>query len=291
LPSLPALRAFEAAARLGNMAQAAAELFVTPGAISHQIKALEAQLGYPLFARDGRGVKLTVEGTRLAGVLNGALLSVAGEIEAIRRERERPRIVVTCLPSFAAKWLTPRLRDFIERHPDIELWLHSSKTREDLVAQGIDLAIRVGHGNYPGLYTQHFVEDEFLVVASPTLTGGLPQQPADLQGRVLLRSDNEPWRRWFDAAGLADWPEPTQGVVFNDSALLVQAATEGQGIALARRLLVEEEIASGKLLQLFPLTVPLDMPYWLVTTTPPPYRPALQLFIDWLWQQMRDSAR
>ncbi|KAF0813939.1 Glycine cleavage system transcriptional activator [Andreprevotia sp. IGB-42] len=287
LPSLPALRAFEAAARLGNMAQAAEELFVTPGAVSHQVKALEEQLGYALFIREGRGVRLTAEGRRLAGVLNGAFGTIAAEVETMRRERERPRVVITCVPSFAAKWLTPRLKHFIGAHPEIELWVHSSLTREDIAAQGIDLAIRVGRGVYPGLYAQHFMEDDFIVVASPALAGGLPRQPAGLAGRMLLRSNNEPWRRWFDEAGLNDWPEPSQGIVFNDSALLVQAAAEGQGIALARRLLIQDEVASGRLVPLFDLTVPLELPYWLVTTTPPPHRPALQLFIDWLWEQAR----
>ncbi|WP_169741324.1 transcriptional regulator GcvA [Andreprevotia chitinilytica] len=284
LPPLPALRAFEAAARLSNMARAAEELFVTPGAVSHQIKALEEQLGYALFVREGRGVRLTVEGRRLAVKVNEALCGVSAELETIRRERERPRVVLTSLPSFAGKWLTPRLSRFIARYPDIELWVHASKTREDLAGQGIDLAIRVGFGPWPGLYAQRFMDDDFVVVASPLLAGGL-QRPGDLAGRKLLRSDNEPWRRWFDAAGLADWPEPRQGIVYNDSALLVQAAVEGQGIALARRMLIQDELAAGTLKQLFALTVPMEWPYWLVTASPPPYRPALQALIDWLWEE------
>lgn len=286
LPSLAALRAFESAARLGSIGKAAAELFVTPGAVSHQIKGLEEQLGFALFARQGRGIQLTADGQRLACKMNALLVEVAREISAIQRDMSRQRLVVTVLPSFAARWLTPRLGRFIDRHPDIELWIQTSKQVEDLVAGGLDLAIRMGKGNWPGLHLERFADDCCLVVASPHLVGGLPAKPADLAGRLLLRSDSEPWQPWFALAGL-DWPEPTQGLVFNDSSLLVQAAIDGQGIAMARDSLVRDDIAAGRLVQLFDLTLPMDKFYWLVTPSPPPYRPALQTFVDWLREEIK----
>lgn len=288
LPSLPALRAFEAAARLGNLAAAAKELFVTPGAISHQVKALESQLGYALFARQGRGLVLTPEGRRLAATVNRLLVEVGQELGRIQQERDRPRLTITAVPSFSARWLAPRLGRFIEQHPEIELWVQSSKQIESLASSGIDLAIRLGPGSWPDVYATPFFDESFLVVASPALAGGLPQAPADLAGQVLLRGEGEPWQPWFALAGL-DWPEPSQGLVFNDSGMVVQAAVDGQGIALTRRSLVQDELASGRLVQLFGLTLPFPWSYWLVTLAPPPHRPVLQQFIDWLINEHRAS--
>lgn len=286
LPSLPALRAFEAAARLGSGARAAAELFVTPGAISHQIKSLEAQLGYALFVREGRGLQLTADGERLALSLNRLLVGVAAALDEIRRERERPRLSVTALSSFSARWLTPRLGRFIEQQPQVELLLQSSVMLEKLGgAGGIDLAIRMGAGQWPGVHAEPFFEECFMVVASPSLAGGLPANPAALAGRALLRTAGEPWLPWFRAAGL-DWAEPDHGLVFTDSGLLVQAAVEGQGIGLARHSLCQDDLAAGRLVQLFGLTVPHRWRYWLVTASPPPHRPVLQTFIDWLRAEM-----
>ncbi|PHV10827.1 XRE family transcriptional regulator [Chitinimonas sp. BJB300] len=282
LPSLPALRAFEAAARLGSGARAAQELFVTPGAISHQIKALEIQLGYPLFVREGRRLALTPEGKRLATCLNRLLVGVGQELAEIKREHERPRLTLTALPSFSARWLTPRLGRFIQSHPEVELWVQPSTTLEKLGGpSGIDLAIRMGRGNWPGLHAEHFFDEDFLVVASPHLPGGLPSDPSELAGRNLLRSAGEPWRPWFKRAGL-DWLEPNQGLIFTDSGLMVQAVVEGQGIGLARRALIQNDLAAGRLVQLFKLTLPSDWSYWLVTASPSPHRLVLQMFIDWL---------
>ncbi|BCL77317.1 DNA-binding transcriptional activator GcvA [Jeongeupia sp. HS-3] len=281
LPSLPALRAFEAAARHGHFGRAADELFVTHGAVSHQIRALEETLGFALFARDGRGVKLTAEGRRLAATLNASLCQIGDTIAAIAQEHGRPRVVLTCLPSFAAKWLTTRLGRFIDQHPDIEIWIRSTQVREDLVAEGIDLGLRVGPGGWPGVHCEPLMRDAFVVVASPQLPGGLPQQPADLARWPLLRSSIEPWRHWFAKAGL-DWPEPQNGLVFTDSGLLIQAVLDCQGIALAREVLVHDDLAAGRLVQVFPTTLPMPGAYWLITPSPPPYRPAVATFVDWL---------
>ncbi|GAB3250676.1 transcriptional regulator GcvA [Chitinimonas naiadis] len=285
---MPALRSFEAVARTGSVARAAAELFVTPGAVSHQVKGLEEQLGYALFVRQGRGLALTVEGRRLASTLNRLLVAVSNELDAIRRERERPKLTVTVLPSFTARWLTPRLGRYIEANPEVELWVQSSRQVESLAEGGIDLAIRVGAGNWRGVHAEPFFQEYFLVVASPKLAGGLPHHPADLLGRPLLRGEGEPWRPWFELVGL-DWPEPSQGLVFNDSGVLAQAAVEGQGIALVRRSLVRDDLAAGRLVQLFETTLPFNWSYWLVTPQPPPHRPVLQTFIQWLQEEMRLS--
>ncbi|WP_432722189.1 transcriptional regulator GcvA [Jeongeupia wiesaeckerbachi] len=289
LPSLPALRAFEAAARHGHFGRAADELFVTHGAVSHQIRALEDTLGFALFSRDGRGVKLTAEGRQLAETLNTSLCRIGATIAELQHERERPRVVLTCLPSFAAKWLTPRLGRFINRHPEIEIWIRSTKAREDLLAEGIDLGLRVGPGGWPGLYCEPLMRDAFAVVASPNLPGGLPAEPADLARWPLLRSSIEPWHDWFVAAGL-DWPEPQNGLVFTDSGLLVQAALDAQGIALAREVLVHDDLAAGRLVRLFQTTLPMVGAYWLISPSPPPYRPAVATFVDWLREEAAQSG-
>ncbi|GHD69243.1 transcriptional regulator GcvA [Jeongeupia chitinilytica] len=289
LPSLPALRAFEAAARHGHFGRAADELFVTHGAISHQIRALEDTLGFALFTRDGRGVKLTAEGRRLAATLNASLCDIGGTIAELQHERARPRVVLTCLPSFAAKWLTPRLGSFIDRHPEIEIWIRSTKAREDLAAEGIDLGLRVGPGDWPGVHCEPLMRDAFVVVASPDIPGGLPATPADLARWPLLRSSTEPWHDWFVAAGL-DWPEPQQGLVFSDSGLLVQSVLDRQGIGLAREVLVHDDLAAGRLVRVFPFSVPMAGAYWLIAPAPPPYRPAVATFVDWLRNEAARSG-
>jgi LysR family glycine cleavage system transcriptional activator len=288
LPSLPALRSFEAAARLGSIARAADALCVTAGAVSHQVKDLEAQLGYALFVRQGRGIRLTAEGRRLALSFNRLLFGVSQELAAIAQERDRPRLAVTVLPSFAARWLGPRLGRFIERHPDIELLLQSSRQINDLSVDGLDLAVRLGKGPWPGVNAEFYAREYCVVVASPELSAGLPRSISDLATKPLLCSDTEPWRPWFAYMGL-DWPEPHQGVLFNDSGLVVQAALQGHGIGLARLSLVRDELASGKLLQLFAPAMPMEYVYWLVTPQAPPHRPVLQLFIDWLKDEMQQS--
>jgi LysR family glycine cleavage system transcriptional activator len=251
---------------------------------------LEEQLGFELFARQGRGIVLTPEGRRLAQTLNRLLVDVANELAAIRVERDRPRLSISTVPSFSARWLTPRLGRFIEQHAQVELWVQSSIVVEQLAASGIDLAIRLGAGSWPGVHAEPFMDEIFLVVASPRLPGGLPKQPADLAGRSLIRGEDEPWAPWFELAGL-DWPEPTQGLVFSDSGLSVQAAIAGQGIALARRSLVLDDLAAGRLCQVFDLTLPFKWGYWLVTSSAPPHRPVLAHMIDWLGQERDASIR
>ncbi|WP_374354896.1 transcriptional regulator GcvA [Chitinimonas sp.] len=288
LPSLPALRAFEAAARSGSVARAAEELFVTPGAVSHQIKSLEDQLGYALFVRQGRGVMLTPEGRRLAASCNRLFVGVARELGEIQLERERPRLTITTVPSFSGRWLAPRLGRFIERYPQVELWLQSSKQVEQLLPSGIDLAIRLGPGGWSGVHAEPFFDEYYLVVASPNLPGGLPDSPTALASYSLIRGEGEPWQPWFRMAGL-DWPEPSQGLMFSDSGMAVQAAVDGHGIALTRRSLVQDELVSGRLVQLFDIHLPYSWRYWLVTAMPPPYRTVLADFIDWLRAEMQQS--
>ena len=263
LPPLTTLRAFEAAARLGSFSRAAEEISVTHSAVSHQVRALERSLGTALFKRNGRRVSLTEAGQQLAKRVGAALRDIADAAQLVRR-RDRGRVLtITTLPSFAARWLMPRLGRFMEQHPEIDVNLHTSIALVDLERDEVDLAIRFGSGNWPGLEAQKFMDDELFPVASPSFNRGrLPARPADLAKFRLMRSDDEFWAPWFQAAGVK-LPEP-QSPVFSDSAMLLQAAVAGSGIALARRSIAEDDLRAKRLVRLFDISSPAHGANYLV---------------------------
>ena len=214
---MSALRAFEAVARTGSLTKAAESLHVTHGAISHQVKALEDEMGVRLIERAGRGVRLSDEGARFAERVRAALNELS---EAMREASDRvnPRqLRVSVVPSFAARWLLPRLGRFIAAHRDIDIDVRSSMALADFQRDDVDVAIRYGMGSWPGVISEHLMDDEYLAVASPRYNGGrLPNRPEELAHHTLLRSDDEFWKPWFEAAGV-DLPEPTRGPIFNDA--------------------------------------------------------------------------
>ncbi len=172
LPNFAALRAFEAAARHGNFSRAAEELHLTHGAISHQVRALEEQLGVALFIRNGRHVKVSEAGARFAQVLGRAFADMAEAADALRQSGQRKRLTVSSIPSFAARWLAPRLGGFIDQNPDTEVFLQSSGQLQDLVRDGVDVGIRFGRGHYPGLLAERLMGDVYYPVVSPHYRGG-----------------------------------------------------------------------------------------------------------------------
>ncbi|MDQ7989347.1 MAG: transcriptional regulator GcvA [Candidatus Dactylopiibacterium sp.] len=265
LPPLGALKVFEAAARLGGFSPAARELHVTHSAVSHQIRALEEQLGFALFHRNGRGVQLTPAGLELAAQVNAAFLDLGRTLTRLAQRANPRRLTVTTMPSFAARWLGPRIGGFIEQEPGIELNILTTSAVLDFARDGVDVAIRFGFGDYPGQDAALLMRDEMLVVAAPALVEGrLPMAPEALRDCALLRSDGEFWRAWFARVGL-DWPEPRGGLFFNDSALVLEAALAGRGIALSRRSLCQRELDDGRLIQVFRETLPNTRAYWYVT--------------------------
>ncbi len=290
LPPMSALRAFEAAARAGSLTRAAETLHVTHGAISHQIKALEADLGVRLVERAGRGIRLTDEGERLAGRVRAALTDLADAVREVS-ERANPRALrVSVMPSFAARWLLPRIGKFMAEYPQIDLDVRASMMLADFRRDDVDIAIRYGGGNYPGLTVEHLMDDIYFPVCSPNIAGGPPARPEDLQRYLLLRSDNEFWQPWFAAVGL-DWPEPTRGPIFNDASHVMQAAIEGQGIALARTSLIGNDLANGVLVRLFDATVPAPNRYFLVYPSRRGEAPKLKQFGAWLRKEIaRDDG-
>lgn len=293
LPALNALKAFEAAARHESFSRAADELFVTHGAVSHQIRALEAELGVALFARDGKRVRVTDIGRRYAGQVRDALSQLAHATQEIRAGDRDRRLVVSMLSSFAARWVTPRIGRFIEAHPRWDVELQSTNSLTDFARDDVDVAIRFGYGHYPGLHAELLLDEIFFPACSPDFNGGkLPVDPRELASLPLLRSDDELWRPWFDAAGLADLPEPKRGVLYQDSSNLLQAAMDGQGIALVRRSLAMHEITLGRLVRLFKdIDGPSPWRYYFIC---PPQRmqtERVQAFRDWVFDEVARFRR
>lgn len=281
LPNLAALRAFEAAARHQNFSRAAEEIHLTHGAISHQVRALEQDLGVALFTRNGKRIAITPEGQRFALTVRTSLQEIAGAADALRAGTRQKRLTVSAIPSFAARWLAPRLGKFIDLHPDIEVMLQSSGQLQDLARDAIDVGIRFGSGRYPGLTVEKLMGDFYYPVASPAYDGGrLPTSPQQLAHCSLLRSE-EPWLPWFQAAGLA-LPEPSGGVRFQDLSMLIRSAADGDGIALVRHVVAMQEIASGELVRLFDVAVKSPHNYYVACPPQALRKPQVEAFRSWL---------
>jgi LysR family glycine cleavage system transcriptional activator len=288
---MQALRAFEAAARMRSLTRAAESLHLTHGAISHQIKSLEADFGVRLVERAGRGIRLTEEGERFATRVR-AVLSDLGDAVREVTERANPRqLRVSVIPSFAARWLLPRIGKFFARHPEIDLDVIANNALADFKRDDVDIAIRHGLGDWPGVVSEHVLDDAAFPVCSPRLANGvLPARPADLSRYTLLRSEGESWKSWFEAAGL-DWPEPTRGPMFSDSSHTMQAAIDGQGIALARSSLLGNDVHNGVLVRLFDVVVSLPRKYFLVYPPRLVDSPKLAPFREWLFDEVAAEGR
>lgn len=286
LPALNALRAFESASRHESFSRAADELFVTHGAVSHQIRALEAELGVALFLRNGKRVRLSDIGRQYATDVRAALLALADSTRRVRSGERDRRLVVSTLSSFSARWVTPRIGGFIERYPQVDLELLSTHELIDFGREDVDVALRFGTGNYPGLYCEELLDEVFFPACSPAFRGGdFPKTPLEMTTMPLLRSDDELWRPWFDAAGLTDTPEPKRGVLYEDSSNLLQAAISGQGIALVRRSLAMQEVLAGRLTRLFNIDGPSPWTYYFVCTHGSLATPRVQHFRDWIFDE------
>lgn len=288
LPALSGLEAFEAVARTRSFSRAAAALGLSPSAVSHRITALEQSLGVALFTRDGRGVALTEAGRALVGPAELAFASLREAVAAIRPSPDAA-ITVSCSPSFAIRWLVPRLDRLRALHPDLDLRIAADDRLADLHTDAIDAAIRFGPGPYPGLAATRLTEERVLPVCSPALRdrAGL-RAPADL-ARVTLLHDtalaHHParvgWRAWLAAAG-ATGVDPEAGPRFSHLSLALEAALAGQGVALGRLTLVAEALASGALVAPFDRVLSSGLSYWWLTLPETAARPPLQAMARWL---------
>ncbi|RKF15394.1 LysR family transcriptional regulator [Roseovarius spongiae] len=286
LPPLTALRAFVALAQAGSAGGAGRLLNVSHAAISQQVKALEAHMGLPLVDRSGRGLTLTTEGEALAAALAegfGAIAQTAAQLTGA--DADRP-LQVTTTPQFAANWLMPRLRDFQERHPGIDLMVNPSPTLADPSAGGIDLAVRFGAGQWPGLDAELLVPTDVVVVAAPSLVGDRVFADA----RELL---DYPWLDELDALQAQDWltrAGVTQGrarsVTMLPGNLLLEGARSGQGIAVLTQKWVEKDVATGNLRILFRDEGATG---YFIVTRPGVLRPPARTFLRWL-RRHRDAT-
>lgn len=287
LPPLNALRVFEAAGRQLSFTRAAAELHVTQAAVSHQIKSLEEQLGLPLFKRLNRALLLTEEGQTYLKAVTRALDDLRAATAKLHRRDDTGVLTVSTLPSFATRWLVPRLGRFQRRHPEIALRLAPSTQLSDFTRDDVDVAIRYGRGDYPGLKVWRLMTEDVFPVCSPELAAGDPplRRPEDLRHHYLLHDFGcVEWRAWLMAAGI-DGVDPEGGTTYEDSSMLIQAALAGQGVALARSVLVEDELAAGRLIRPFEVSVPSDYAYYLVCPGYTADRPRIVAFREWLFAE------
>lgn len=281
LPPLTALRAFEAVARTGGFSAARRELNVTHAAVAQQVRALERHLGQPLAQRDGRGLALTPEGLRLAAALREGFGTIATAVaDLVEADRDRPlRISVT--HSFAAQWLMPRLGGFWARHPEIALSLHPDNRVVDLAAERMDLAIRCGRGDWPGLEVELLTPAHFAVVGAPALLGTAQAlTPAEMARYPWVIESGWPEQlAWLRSLGIDPDAIETHEVPTEDLAL--SAARQGYGLHVELSTLLEDELSAGRLRAVYRARPEDAMSYWLVTR-PGPRKPALKTFLRWL---------
>jgi LysR family glycine cleavage system transcriptional activator len=288
---LNTLPAFRAVARLSNLRAAAEELSLTHSAVSQQIKLLEEQLGFELFDRRGRRIALNAAGAALLRAVEPALAQLDDGMRAAAAAASgaEHRIRVTLLPSFAQRWLLPRMARWRERNPHIGIELFASQQVLDLKREGFHAALRQGGGDWKGLASERLIDSPLIAIGSPNAAHRLSGRDAKALADEPLLGSASLWARWFELAGLRVRVNPV--AAFNDAGLMLQAAEQGLGLALARELLAADAICDGKLVRLSPLSLPDDeaYAYWLVY--PPDLRdwPPLVALRDWLREELTQS--
>jgi len=286
LPSLNAVKAFEAVVRNGTTIAAASELGVTHGAVSRQLQQLEEWIGRPLFKRGGNRLAVTEAGQKYADNV-GRALDLIDEATRELLEISDNVVRVSTTSSFANEWLMPRLTDFQQRYPEIEIWIEEGKEIVDPRSGGCDIAIRMGSGGWSGVEAEPLMNDRLVPVCTPQIAAQL-ERPRDLVGVRLLHDDDPQaqWFRWLEIAAEKMIPTMVQhlrkGARFASSSLLLKAAIAGQGVALARERLADQALKTGALVQPFPEKVELGTAYWLVTRAGIEPRRPVRLFSAWL---------
>ncbi|MCK1338264.1 LysR family glycine cleavage system transcriptional activator [Bradyrhizobium sp. LB1.3] len=287
LPSLNGLRAFEAAARHLSFTLAASELNVTQTAISHQIRRLEEELGIRLFVRQNRALALTPEARDYLPGVRAAFNDLRLATDRLLRKDDDKVLTVSTLASLAAKWLLPRLTDFQEHHPGIDVRITTSTSLVDFQRDNVDAAIRYGRGQWPGLRADWLMADELFPVCSPSLLhGGKPlRSPEDLKSHMLLHTSNansDDWRLWLTAAGLPADIARQPGITFDMIFMTIQAAIDGIGVAMGRTSYVRDDIAKGRLVVPFKIALPADAGFYLVAPEGRREAPKLAAFREWM---------
>ncbi|HSH42364.1 MAG TPA: transcriptional regulator GcvA [Arenicellales bacterium] len=297
LPSLNALRAFEASARHLSFTRAATELNVTPAAVGHQVKALEDHLGARVFQRTRRGLRLTAVGQALFPGVEEGFERLAGAVDQARQREAGGALVVSVVPTFASKWLVPRLYHFAEAHEEISVRIEATDRPVDLLHEDVDLAIRLGPGPHKALHADVLFEEEVFPVCSPALLRGEHplRTPSDLRWHTLLHVDWQhasdawvDWGRWLEAAG-AVHVDASRGLRFSLFGMAIQSAIAGRGVALTGSVFVEDDLAAGRLIKPFDISVQVDCRYYLLAKPSGLRDPRIAAFRDWLLEEVRGS--
>jgi len=298
LPPLTALRAFEVVARRLSFARAAEELHVTKAAVAQQVRALEQEIGTPLVERSGRGLVLTEAGIAGAPGLSEGFASLARAARAMRETKGRRILVINSSPSFAATWLVARIGKFKARHHDIDVLLDANPLEDRLDSNKTDVLIRWGAGDFPGLSTTLLFKEDVFPVCSPDLVeGDNPlRTPEDLARHTLLHLEWSPahaswpaWSDWLKAAG-AKSVEARHGVWFNNMALSIRAAAQGQGVALSSFAIAADDLAAGRLVAPFSTSVHTPFGYYFLCRAADAHTPRIKALRDFLVEEAALSA-
>jgi len=292
LPPLNALKAFEAAARHESFTRAAEELCVTQGAVSHQVKALEAELAIKLFNRERQRLIITEAGRDYLAVVRDALDWIAVGTERLLQRQNAGVLTVSTSPDFAAKWLVHRLGHFAEAHSTIDLRVSATMHHVDFAREDVDMAVRHGDGNWPGLDAVELSAEQLFAVCSPKLLSGRRLgKPADILKFPLLHLDSRAdWRKWLQAVGISD-ANVKHGPVLNRASMVIDAAINGQGIALARTTLAAWDLLNGRLVRPFPESLRLSKAYWIVCPKATSKVPKIVTFRGWLLAEASQDLR
>ena len=293
LPSLNALKAFEAAARHESFTRAAEELCVTQGAVSHQVKALEAELAIKLFTRERQRLLITEAGRDYLNVVRDALDRIAIGTERLLQRQSAGVLTVSTSPDFAAKWLVHRLGYFAEAHTGIDLRVSATLHHVDFTREEVDLAVRHGDGNWPGLDTARLCAEQLFAVCSPKLLSGRRRlgEVSDLLKFPLIHLDSRAdWTNWLQGVGIDD-ADVTHGPVLNRASMVIDAAINGQGVALARTTLAAWDLINGRLVRPFPESLRLSKTYWIVCPKATANLAKIATFRDWLLAEASKDLR
>lgn len=286
--SFGALRTFVEVGRQGSIKRAAQELNVTPGAVSQQVKALEARFGVQLLERGNREVKLSAHGLRLFGKVAPGFEQIDGAVRLFEDRRPGPRsLVISTTPSFAACWLTPRLGGFATQHPEIEIRIETSVQLADMTSGMVDVAIRHGSGDYPGLDAAMLFTPRLVAVASPSLLlDGPLSDPADCLRYPLLQDrDRSDWPEWFEAHGVKSARNATKGPSYADDALLIQGVIAGQGLAIVRDVYAAHSLDAGSIMLAINASVLTPAGYFVVVQPDRMTVPKIAAFRRWIMRE------
>jgi LysR family glycine cleavage system transcriptional activator len=298
LPPLNGLRAFEAAARHLSFSRAAEELFVTPAAISHQIKGLEDYLGVTLFRRMPRAVMLTDDAQLILPLISEGFDKLSQAATLLKQSESSGVLTVTSAPTFAQKWLLEHLDDFTAAHPDISVRLDARLDTVDFDRDGVDVGIRLGAGSYPGMRVDQLFDEQVIAVCHPKFLKGpnALKHPRDLKHHTLLHVDwgniNAPfpdWRMWLASVGVDD-VDHTRGPVFTVESMAIAAAARGTGIALGSTYAIQDELKSGALVAPFDTRLTSEISYWVVAPARTANQPKVKAFREWILRHARESG-